>query len=367
MKSIESNSFRSKKSFLLLLYSALLAGFLLLALSWIAGNPQYRIPLVVGLAMLAGIFAGRFLLAFRNKRSVLRKIWRGFQVLVSVALVLLSIQWKRVTDDGGQVREEPFRIAGNLYYVGTKDVTSFLLAGPEGHVLIDGGYPGTANLIMKNIRQLGFRITDVKILLNTHAHFDHAGGLAALQEASGAQLWISEADADIVASGGLSNRSPLLMNAVVLSGLAKYPAPRIDHRFGDGAKVRLGPLELTAHLTPGHTPGCTTWSFTVHDGDRELLVVDVGSLTLVPVALIGERYDAQQQQEFRQSYQTLRGLPADIFLGSHANFFQMRRKIKSRAMAADSVSPFIDREGYLEYIADAERQLNEAVAGQRTK
>ena len=131
----------------------------------------------------------------------------GIAAALAVAAVILVIKWKEVSDHGGQQPAEPFRIAGNLYYVGANDVTSFLLTGPEGHVLIDGGYPGTAPMIMASIAKLGFNITDVKVLLNSHAHFDHAGGLAALQKASGAELWISEGDADIVAAGGAGDPS----------------------------------------------------------------------------------------------------------------------------------------------------------------
>src|SRR3954454_17310597 len=121
--------------------------------------------------------------------------------VVAAAAVILFGKWREASNNGGQKFAEPFRIADNLYYVGANDVTSFLLTGPEGDVLIDGGYPGTAPMIMASIAKLGFDIRDVKILLNSHAHFDHAGGLAALQKASGAELWISEPDADFVAAG----------------------------------------------------------------------------------------------------------------------------------------------------------------------
>lgn len=115
----------------------------------------------------------------RSSKSPRRRTWLlGIVAALTVGLVFLLGKWKAATDNGGQLPRQPFRIAGNLYYVGTRDVTSFLLTGPQGHVLIDGGYPGTPPLILKNIASLGFRITDVKILLNSHGHFDHAGGLA---------------------------------------------------------------------------------------------------------------------------------------------------------------------------------------------
>lgn len=122
--------------------------------------------------------------------------------IVAVAVVILGPIWKANGDRGGQRYAEPFRIAGNLYYVGANDVTSFLITGPEGHVLIDGGYPATPTLIMASIAKLGFNIKDVKVLLNSDPHSDHAGGLATLQKASGAQVWASEAGARIIAGGG---------------------------------------------------------------------------------------------------------------------------------------------------------------------
>jgi glyoxylase-like metal-dependent hydrolase (beta-lactamase superfamily II) len=198
--------------------------------------------------------------------------------------------WRAAMRNSRATPDEPFRIAGNLYYVGAAGVTSFLLTGPAGDVLIDGGYPETAPAILASLARIGVDIHDVKILLNTHAHFDHAGGLRALQDASGAELWISERDAGIVASGGAHDPTPGPRRYLGFLGLGRFPSPRIDHRFNDGAIVRLGSIALTAHVTAGHTPGCTSWSFLVRDGNRDLLAVDVCSLTLLPsVSLVIRR------------------------------------------------------------------------------
>jgi metallo-beta-lactamase class B len=324
-------------------------------LSYFLAAPEMHIPLVLILAAIAGATTVGFVYAIKSRSGYKRILWRGVLTAFTLCLVVLGIRWKVVSDRGGQVRQAPFLIADNLYYVGTTDVTSFLITGPDGHILIDGGYPGTADSIMKNIALLGFRMADVKILLNSHGHLDHAGGLAALQKASGAELWVSKQEAEMISSGGASSRNIGLMNFLVYTGLAKYPAPRIDHLFDDGAVIRLGATALTAHITPGHTPGCTTWSFYVRDGGRKLMVVSVGSLTLLPVS---RSYKAQQQRDFRQSFQTLRSLPADIFLGSHAGFFNLRGKLKARDTAVNPVAPFIDREGYLKYISQAEEALS---------
>jgi metallo-beta-lactamase class B len=288
--------------------------------------------------------------------------------LVCVAAVALFSKWLDATNHGGQKYAEPFRIAGNLYYVGANDVTSFLITGPQGHILIDGGYPGTPPLIMASIAKLGFKITDVKVLLNSHAHFDHAGGLAELQKASGAQLWISEGDADAVASGGVDDASNTFLPATILAHMriVSYPAPRVDHRFNDGAKIRVGPIELTAHITPGHTRGCTTWTFPVRDGNRVLNVVDKCSLNLLAGMKLTEpeRYPGIRA-DFERSFRTLRNLPVDIWVTSHAKEFGRWRKFQESQRAADPVAPFIDRAGYYASIDSSETSFRRLLAEQQ--
>ena len=285
-------------------------------------------------------------------------------ILVAAAVILYG-KWREASNNGGQKYAEPFRIAGNLYYVGANDVTSFLLTGPEGDVLIDGGYPGTAPMIMASIARLGFDIRDVKILLNSHAHFDHAGGLAALQKASGAQLWISEGDADVVAAGGAGDPSLGRLSFVSYLPFMKYPAPRVDHRFKDGAAIRLGPIEMTAHVTPGHTPGCTSWSFPVRDGDRQLQVVEVCGL-VPPLSLTRSDKETSRkiQAEFEQTFRVLRSLHPDIFLTAHAREFGRYRKFAARDTARNPVEPFIDRTGYAAYIDRSEREFRREIADQ---
>ncbi len=295
---------------------------------------------------------------------------RRWMIALGVAVtlvVVLGTLWRSAIKRNRSVPDEPFRIAGNLYYVGATGVTSFLLTGPEGDVLIDGGYPETAPLIVASIAKLGFDITDVKVLLNTHAHSDHAGGLRALQEASGAELWVSEGDADVMAAGGAGDRAlgPLRFFGYLSGGL-RFPAPRIDHTFKDGATIRLGPIALTAHVTAGHTRGCTSWSFPVRDGDRELLAVDICSLTLFPfVSLVQPEAYPGIRSDFEHSFSELRSLPADIFLASHADMFDMNRKRAGRARAKDPVDPFVDRAGYLRYIDRSEARFRAVLAKQQ--
>ena len=344
------------------LIGALLGSIFIIILSYAIADSSLRINLVLFLSSLAGAVLARLVYAFKRQRSLKKKIWLSFLTSFTIILVYLSIQWKYVSDKGGEVRQEPFRIADNLYYVGTKEMASFLLTTKKGHVLIDGGYQGNTDMIIKNIGLLGFKISDVKILLNSHAHVDHAGGLAALQKASGAELWISEPDAELINSGGAGKRNLGLMNFMIYTGLVKYPAPHIDHKFKDGTKIRLDSIELTAHITPGHTPGSTTWTFPVTDGKRNLLAVNASSLTAIPSALFGEKYDTQLQEEFKQSFKKMRNIPADIFLAPHASFFHMADKLKQRNLVADSLNPFIDRKGYQEYINKSEEKFRKVLA-----
>src|SRR3954470_7125000 len=168
--------------------------------------------------------------------------------LAAAPVVFLAIQWKTNAARHGQEPVEPFRIAGNFYYVGANDVSAFLITGPEGHILLDAGYSTTAKMIMGSIAKLGFDIKDVKVLLNSEPHPDHAGGLALLQQASGAQLWASDASADSLEAGGDDRDAVLPLRAVLWLGLVGYPPPRVDHRFKDGDTIRVGPIAITAHI-----------------------------------------------------------------------------------------------------------------------
>ena len=279
-------------------------------------------------------------------------------ILVTPLAVVGFSKWREAGMRGGQKFAEPFRIAGNLYYVGANDVTSFLITGPEGHVLIDGGYPRTAPMILASIARLGFNIRDVKLLLNSEHHFDHAGGLAELQKASGAKLYASEASADAIAAGGDDRSNILPLRILNWTGITRYPAARVDHRFKDGDTIRVGPIELIARLTPGHTRGCTSWEFPVRDGDRELRVVHACSL----IAMGLSSYPGYEE-DFARSFQLLRSLPADIWITAHARQFGRYRKFMERAKAKNPADPFIDREGYRRHIDSAEAKFKRGFRG----
>jgi metallo-beta-lactamase class B len=280
-----------------------------------------------------------------------RRIWIPLAVFTVVALVLVG-RWLNATKIGGQQPAEPFRIAGNFYYVGANDVSAFLITGPEGHVVLDGGYPTTARLIMASIATLGFDIRDVKVLLNSEPHPDHGGGLTVLQQASGAQLWASDASAATLASGGDDADLFLPLRALIWIGVLGYPPARVDRRFKDGDTIRVGPIELTAHITAGHTRGCTSWSFPVRDGDRVLNVVSVCDTGVLEMS----RYP-EQTADRERSIRVLRGLPADIWVTNHARAWGRYRKFVASTTASNPADAFIDPDGYRAYIDAAESAL----------
>lgn len=253
---------------------------------------------------------------------------------------------------------EPFRIADNLYYVGANEITSFLVTTPEGHILIDAGFVETAPIIRDSIRKLGFKLEDVKFLVNSQAHFDHAGGFAALREWTGAKLLASEADAAQLARGGKGDP--------VLGDSMPFPPVQADRIVRDGEAVTLGGVRLVPRLTPGHTRGCTTWTLETRDGDRKLDAVFVCSLSILPgTVLTGDKPSYPGiAQDFETSIRTLRALPCDLFLGSHGSFIALEDKA-ARLRRKESPNPFIDPDGYRRYLDAAEKTLRQRLSEER--
>jgi metallo-beta-lactamase class B len=239
---------------------------------------------------------------------------------------------------------EPFRIVGNVYYVGASEITSYLIATPKGHIVIDGGFPETAPMILANIRKLGFAPRDVKILLNSHAHVDHAGGLAELQRVTGATLYASRGDIPQLGRGGLDD--PQFGN--------RFPFPPVhaDRILTDGQRISLGGTTLVAHLTPGHTLGCTTW--TTRAGGKD--VVFIGSPTAPSEYRLtnNPRYP-HAIADYRQQFATLKSLGCDVFLASHGNFFGLADMIAGK-------KKFAGCDEHHAFLADVERRFEERVA-----
>ncbi|MGH9354224.1 MAG: subclass B3 metallo-beta-lactamase [Terriglobia bacterium] len=254
--------------------------------------------------------------------------------------------------------QKPFRVIGNVYYVGDSDVTSFLIVTPKGDILIDGGYVATAPRIEQNIRKLGFRLKDVRILLNTHAHFDHAGGLAQLKRDTGAEFEAMAGDAPILAHGGRGD--------FYFGDKMTFPPVKPDRILHDGDVVTLGGQTLRAILTAGHTKGCTTWTWNTEANGRLYHVVDVCSTTVLPgYRLVNNPTYPRIAQDYAATFRRLKSLPCDVFLGAHGGFFSMQEKLaRLRQGVIQGQNPFIDPEGYRRYVSASEAQFEEKLKGQ---
>lgn len=253
----------------------------------------------------------------------------------------------------------PFRIVGNLYYVGASDVASYLVVTPKGMILVDGGFAETAPMIEKNIASLGFKLTDVKILLNGHAHPDHAGGLAALKRDSGAAFYAMQQEVQPLEHNG---------QGTFYEGDRKlFESIPVDKVLHDGDKVSLGGVDLTAHLTAGHTPGCTTWTMHVMDGSTAHDVVILCQLTPLsgdPTMIADPNYTSIPT-DYEKTFALLKTLHCDVFLSEHGSVFDLQGKIKRMQTAGDN--PFVDPAGYTRYVAQAEQDFQQELAAEQHK
>ncbi len=251
-----------------------------------------------------------------------------------------------------------FRIAGNLYYVGSKGLANYLITTPKGHILINSDLEANVPLIRASIESLGFKFTDVKILLISHAHYDHDAGSDMIKKLTGAKYMVMEGDVPVVESGGKSDfhygNDPVEL----------YPPTKVDRVLRDGDQVKLGDAVLTARLTPGHTRGCTTWTMKVKDGAKTRDVVIIGSPNVNPgYKLVGNSVYAAIAEDFERTFQVLKSLPCDYFLGAHGSYFDMPTKYAQ--LKAGVSTAFIDPVGYQNYVADRERAFRKELAKQK--
>ncbi len=213
----------------------------------------------------------------------------------------------------------PFRIAGNLYYVGSKGLANYLVVTPQGNILINSDLVANVPLIEASIEKLGFKFKDTKILLISHAHFDHDAGSAKIKQLTGARYMVMDADVPVVESGGKLDfqygNSPDDL----------YPPTRVDRVLHDGDEVKLGATVLVAHLTPGHTKGCTTWTMKVTQAGKTYNVVIVGSPNVNPgYKLVHNDNYSQIAADYQRMFEVLKSLPCDIFLGAHGAYFGLK-------------------------------------------
>jgi len=229
-----------------------------------------------------------------------------------------------------------FKIAGNLYYVGTADLAVYLIHTPAGNILINSDFEQDLPLIRKSIEQLGFGYKDTKILLISHAHGDHDAATAVIRRATDAQLMVMDRDVPEEESTARGR-----------------PGAHVDRVLHDGDSVELGGSKLVARLTPGHTKGCTTWTMQVREGGRTLDVVIIGSPNVNPgYILVGNRNYPQIADDYVKTFTVLKNLPCDIFLGAHGAYFGLKEKFAK--MKAGGPNPFIDPAGYKAYVAERE-------------
>jgi metallo-beta-lactamase class B len=251
----------------------------------------------------------------------------------------------------------PYRVIGNIYYVGTNEIAQFLITTPAGHILLDSGFEESVPRLRDNVRTLGFRFEDIKILLSSHAHIDHVQAHALVRRLTGAQVVASAADAAYIAAGGKGE--------TVFDGAYEWAPCPVDRVVGDGDEITLGGTSLTARLTPGHTRGATTYTMQAVDAGKRLDVVFFPSANINPgVRLVGNTRYPSIVSDFEHSFTVWKTLPCDVFLGAHGSFYDMKAKYKLLRDGV-AVNPFIDPAGYKVAIADAEREFREELASER--
>jgi metallo-beta-lactamase class B len=272
------------------------------------------------------------------------------------ALLIVGIVWMaipnaptRIYAQANRAWTEPFpafRIVGNLYYVGSKGLASYLITTDQGHILINSNLEESVPLIRGSIEQLGFKFSDIKILLISHAHWDHCAGSAKVKEMTGAKYMVMEADVPVVESGGKSDFQ--YGNAA----MSHFPPTIVDEVLHDGDKVSLGNTVLVAHLTPGHTKGCTTWTMQVREDGKTYDAVIIGSPNVNSgYRLVNNEAYPRIAEDFEKTFETLKALPCDLFLGAHGDYFGLETKY---AGGKDGSNAFIDSKGYKKYIVEKE-------------
>ncbi len=291
------------------------------------------------------------------------------RLMVMLALLMLAGVWSQAPGAASSPAAAqnpawttpiaPFHIAGNLYYVGSQDLASYLIVTPRGDILINSSLQSSVPLIRHSIEELGFHFKDIKILLISHAHYDHDSGSAEILRETHAKYMVMDGDVSVVESGGRTDFA---------YGDSPYPAAKVDRVLHDGDTVRLGGTLLVAHKTPGHTRGCTTWTMRVNEGGRVLDVVIVGSWNVNPGYRLVNRPGRPASYpgiaaDFRHTFAVLSALRCDVFLGAHGSYFNMLAKLdRLRDGATNNV--WIDPQGYRAAVQEREHAFETELARQ---
>lgn len=255
---------------------------------------------------------------------------------------------------------QPFpahKIVGNVYYVGASDITVYLIATPAGHVLVNAGYEETVPLIRASMEKLGFKMSDVRYLVNGQAHYDHVTGLATLRKLTGAQILASEGDAGVIEGGGKGDFH--------FDGLYSWPPVKVDRRLRDRDEIKIGGTTLVAHVTGGHSRGCTTWTLTTEEGGRRYNVVIVGGTTINPGVVLAKNPKYPEiADDYGRTFRRLRALACDVFLGAHGVYYGMKEK-HARLAAGEQPNPYIDPAGYRTHVNRMEKLYLDQLARER--
>ncbi len=248
-------------------------------------------------------------------------------------------------------------VIGNIYFVGSKSLGIYLVTTPRGHILINAGLDDSLSMIKQSVEKLGFRFSDIKILLISHAHYDHDAGAARIKQLTGAKYMVMDADVPVVESGG--QKDFFYSHAPGM----QYPATKVDRVLHDGDTVTLGDSVLTAHLTPGHTKGCTTWTMKVNEGGKSYDVVIVGSANVNEgYKLVNDPEYPQMARDFEKTFRVLHALHCDVFLGAHGSYYDLESKYPRMTRDAN---PFIDPQGYKEFVDDREQAFRTELTRQQ--
>jgi len=293
----------------------------------------------------------------KNMRHSWRRVWIVLAGAFVAVIGLISNLRTQIPPDWTEPFP-PFRIAKNLNYVGSKGLANYLITTSQGHILINSDLEANVPLIRASVEQLGFKFSDIKILLISHAHWDHNAGSAMIKTLTGAKYMVMEADVPVVESGGKTD----FQYGNVPTSL--YPPTKVDRVLHDGDEVKLADVVLVAHLTPGHTKGCTTWTMMVQEAGQTYHVVIVGSPNVNPgYQLINNVRYPQIATDYERTFQVLKSLPCDIFLGAHGSYFDLETKYAR--LQEGALKPFIDPEGYKKYVAEREQAFRTELMKQR--
>ena len=242
----------------------------------------------------------------------------------------------------------PFRVIGNVYYVGSRGLASYLITTSGGDILINSSLESSVPLVRESVEKLGFHFNDVKVLLISHAHWDHCAGSALVKQLTGANYMVMDADVPEIEAGGQGN-----FRYGDTPGTF-YKPTKVDRVLHDGDEVKLGDTTLVAHLTPGHTKGCTTWTMKAAEAGKTYDVVIVGSPNVNPgYKLVNNPLYPQIASDYERMFRVLKSLPCDVFLGAHGDYYGLEAKFAR--MQAGGSNPFIDPAGYKNYVAEKEK------------